>query len=66
MSAPKISHFKFEDLVREKQEARERDEARLRSGEISVHDLQRRNGLFSAFDPARMKISRRRIRVKIG
>ena len=64
--SPQIAFFRSEELAREKRISRESDEARLRRGEISASDLQKRNGLFSSFHPSDMRISKRRVRIKIA
>jgi hypothetical protein len=48
----------------QKQSARERDDMRLRNGEVSRDDLHREVGFFSALDLSRSKIVRRRVRVE--
>jgi hypothetical protein len=57
-------HFSVEDRVREKQEARDRDERLLACGQISVQQLAMRNGFFSALDPSNARIVRRRAEVR--
>ncbi len=42
--------FSSQERMRDKQDARERDDYCLRSGEVSGAELNRRNGLFSALD----------------
>jgi len=43
-----IERFDPEKRARDKQESRERDRARLESGEIDREGLRRENGFFSA------------------
>jgi hypothetical protein len=49
---------------REKAASRERDEARLNSGQVAAFELAQRNGFFSALDPSKARISRRRIKLQ--
>ena len=51
---------------REKQEARERDERRIAGGQLSPQELAKRNGLFSALDPSKARIVRRRAPVRVA
>lgn len=41
---------------REKQSARRQDDRELRMGDVSVHELAARNGMFSALDLPRARI----------
>lgn len=50
----------FNDRAKEKQESRERDERMLANGEITVEELSKRNGFFSALDHFKARIVRRR------
>lgn len=44
------SYFDPEDLRREKQRAREKDDEDLREGRVTREQLRRRNGFFSGLD----------------
>ena len=59
--APQIASFDSYELQRAKQVARAEDDARLASDPMARAELERRNGMFSAFDPAQMRIGRRRV-----
>ncbi len=59
--APQIASFDPYELQRAKQLARAEDDARLASDAVSRAELERRNGMFSAFDPSLMRIGRRRV-----
>jgi hypothetical protein len=59
-------HFSVAARRREKQEARERDERLIASGQVSAQQIASRNGLFSALDPSRARIIRRRAPVRLG
>lgn len=59
--APEIASFNFDELQRAKQLARDEDNARQASSAIARAELERCNGMFSAFDPSRMRIGRRRV-----
>jgi hypothetical protein len=52
------------ERARQKQAARERDDARLRDGEVSRDALRREVGFFSVLDLSRSRIVRRRVRVE--
>ena len=53
-------YFSSAARKREKQEARERDERLIASGQVSPQQVAKRNGLFSALDPSKARIVRRR------
>jgi hypothetical protein len=53
-------NFSVAARAREKQIAREQDDARLRSGSASRDDIQRENGFFSKLDLSRAVIVKRR------
>jgi hypothetical protein len=59
-------HFSVAARVREKQESRERDEYLLACGHISIQQLANRNGFFSALDPSKARIVRRRAEVRVA
>jgi hypothetical protein len=59
-------HFSMAARRREKQEARERDERLVASGQESAQQVASRNGLFSALDPSRARIIRRRAPIRSG
>jgi hypothetical protein len=58
-------HFNPEARRREKQKARERDERLIAEGKVSVEQVAKRNGLFSALDPSKARIVRRRVHVHL-
>jgi hypothetical protein len=59
-------YFSVAARKREKQEARERDERLIASGQLSPQQVARRNGLFSALDPAKVRIVRRRADFRVA
>jgi hypothetical protein len=59
-------HFSVAARRREKQEALERDERLIASSQVSAQQIASRNGLFSALDPSRARIIRRRASVRSG
>jgi hypothetical protein len=59
-------YFSVAARKREKQEARERDERLIASGQRSPQQVARRNGLFSALDPSRARIVRRRADARVA
>lgn len=58
-------NFSVEDRMREKQEARDRDERLLACGQLSAQQLASRNGFFSSLDPSNARIARRRAKVSL-
>lgn len=63
MSAPLT--FNVEKRREAKRLSREQDAARIRSGEISADELNRRNGFFSILDRAGARVVTWRKRIKI-
>jgi len=59
-------YFSVAARKREKQESRERDEHLIASGQMSQQQVAKRNGLFSALDPSRARIIRRRASINIS
>jgi hypothetical protein len=59
--APQIASFDHYELQRAKQVARVEDDVRLAFDPMARAELERRNGMFSAFDPSQMRIGRRRV-----
>ena len=59
-------YFSLAARKREKQEARERDERLIASGQRSPQQVARRNGLFSALDPSKARIVRRRADARVA
>jgi hypothetical protein len=59
-------YFSSAAREREKQEARERDERLIANGKVSADQLAKRNGLFSALDPSKARIVRRRAPVRVA
>ena len=57
--------FNVAEWWREKQEARDRDERLLASGEVTAEELARRNNLFSNLDFSRARIVRWRVPVSL-
>ena len=55
-----VGYFCVAARKREKQKARERDERLMASGQASPQQVAKRNGLFSALDPGKARIIRRR------
>lgn len=59
--AAQVASFDYFEFQRLKQLARAEDDARLDSDPMARAELERRNGMFSAFDPSLMRIGRRRV-----
>jgi hypothetical protein len=57
-------YFSVAARKREKKKARERDERLIASGQVSAQQVARRNGLFSALDPSKARIVRRRAEIR--
>ena len=57
-------YFNVAERRREKQEARDRDERLLASGEVTAEELNKRNGFFSALDFSQARIVRWSSRVR--
>ncbi len=57
-------YFSVAERKREKKEARERDERLIASGQVSAQQVAKRNGLFSALDPSKARIVRRRAEIR--
>lgn len=53
------------ERARQKEADRQRDDARLRNGDVSRAELAREVGFFSSLDLSRSKISRRRASVTV-
>jgi len=58
---PQIVSFDYNEFQRTKQLARAEDDARLASNPMARAEMERRNGMFSGFDPSLMRIGRRRV-----
>jgi hypothetical protein len=59
-------YFSVAARKREKQEARDRDERLMASGQLSSQQVSRRNGFFSALDRSKAKIVRRRAAIRVA
>jgi hypothetical protein len=59
-------YFSSAARKREKQEARQRDERLIANGHASPQQVAKRNGLFSALDPSKARIVRRRAPVRVA
>ena len=57
-------YFSVAARKREKKEARARDERLVASGQVSAQQVAKRNGLFSALDPSKARIVRRRAEIR--
>jgi hypothetical protein len=57
-------YFSVAARKREKKEARARDERLIASGQASAQQVAKRNGLFSALDPSKARIVRRRADIR--
>ncbi len=51
-----VAKVSFRSRRLEKQASRAQDELEIKEGRVSAHVVQRRNDMFSAFDPARASI----------
>lgn len=58
-----IGYFRAADRRREKQEARDRDERLIVSGEANPQQIAQQNGLFSAFRPSQARLVHRSVEV---
>jgi hypothetical protein len=61
-----VGYFDVVDRRREKQEARDRDEYLIASGQADPQYIAQRNGLFSALDPSQVQLVQRRAAVRIA
>jgi hypothetical protein len=61
-----VGYFNVEARRREKQEARDRDERLMASGQIDAQEIARRNGLFSGLDSSQARLIQRRAEIRIG
>ncbi len=59
-------HFSVAARNLAKQQARDRDERLIASGQVSAQQVGRRNSLFSALDPRKARIVRHRAEVRLG
>jgi hypothetical protein len=59
-------YFSVAARKREKQEARERDERLIASGRVGFQEIAKRNSLFSALDPSKARIIRRRAVIRLA
>jgi hypothetical protein len=58
--ANKRATFNWEDRMREKQAARDKDDDDLRSGKVTPEQLQQRNSMFAGLDLSKATVVRRR------
>jgi len=61
-----VGYFNVMDRWREKQEARDRDERFIVSGQAEPKEIAQRNGLFSPLDPSQARLVQRRAEVRIA
>jgi hypothetical protein len=59
-------YFSVAARKREKQEARDRDERLMASGQLSPQQVSRRNGFFSALDRSMARIVQRRAAIRVA
>ena len=62
----RIGYFNVEARRREKQEARDRDEHLIASGQVAPQQIAQHNGLFSALHPSQARIVLRRAEVRVA
>jgi hypothetical protein len=62
----RVAYFDALARQREKQEARDRDEHLIVRGQVDSRQIAERNGFFSALDPSRARLVRRRAEVRIA
>lgn len=60
-----VGYFNVEARRREKQEARDRDELLIASGQADGHEIGRQNGLFSSLDRAQVRLVERQADIHI-
>jgi hypothetical protein len=60
----KVGNFSVRARRREKQKARDRDERLIAHGQAM--QVARRNGFFSALDPSKVRLVRRRAEIRPG
>jgi hypothetical protein len=63
---PQIGYFNAAARQREKQDARDRDERLIASGQADPQQVGQRNGLFSALHPSQARIVQRRAAIHIA
>ncbi len=59
-------YFSVAARRREKQEARERDERLIASGQVAPQQIALRNGLFSALSPSQARLVQRRAEICVA
>ena len=59
-------YFSVADRRREKQEARDRDERLIASGQVSSQQIAQHNGLFSALHPSQARLVQRRAEIRVA
>jgi hypothetical protein len=66
LAMPQIGYFNAAARQREKQDARDRDERLIASGQADPQQVGQRNGLFSALHPSQARIVQRRAAIHIA
>jgi hypothetical protein len=66
MNMVPIGYFSAVVREREKQGARERDERLIAGGQLSAREIASRNSFFSALDPSKARIIRRRAIIRVA
>lgn len=61
-----VGYFNVMDRRREKQEARDRDERLIASGQVDPQHIALHNGLFSALSPSQVRLVQRRAEVRVA
>ena len=61
-----IGYFNPEDRRREKEEARDRAEFLIVSGQLSSQQINEQNGFFSALNPSQVRLVQRQAEIHIA
>jgi hypothetical protein len=62
--AQQIADFDLEDVRDAKQRFRVEDDMRLEESQVARADLERRNGMFPAFEPSQVRLVKRRVPIR--
>jgi hypothetical protein len=61
-----IGYFNAAARQREKQDARDRDEHLIASGQFSPQQIAQHNGMFSGLNPSQVRLVQRRAEVRVA
>jgi hypothetical protein len=59
-----IADFDPENVRDAKQRSRVEDDMRLEESQVARADLERRNGMFSVFEPSQVRLAKRRVPIR--